>query len=168
MGLEPPILDTMGGCMTGANTPQHRRENKHQWQVHLATQLLKTQWTMYQGEFELPPPITPLDGHQGEMCPSGLALHHPAANLLKEWATYGCPTKMGQPWTILQMQEAVDQGPHWSALSDEAIAHFQAEVVKKVKMGQATLVAWDSIKDFSPVELKISPIATIPHKLKQF
>ncbi len=98
----------------------------------------------------------------------GLALHHPAANLLKEWATYGCPTKMGQPWTILQMQEAVDQGPHWSALSDEAIAHFQAEVAKKVKMGQATLVAWDSIKDSPPVELKISPIATIPHKLKQF
>jgi hypothetical protein len=66
------------------------------------------------------------------------------------------------------MQEAVDRGPHWSALSDEAIAHFQAEVAKKVKMGQATLVAWDSIKDSLPVELKISPIAAIPQKSKQF
>ncbi len=66
------------------------------------------------------------------------------------------------------MQEAVDQGPHRSALSDKAIAHFQAEVAKKVKIGQVTLVAWDSIKDSPPVELKISPIAAIPHKSKQF
>jgi hypothetical protein len=35
-------------------------------------------------------------------------------------------------------------------------------------MGQAKLVAWDSIKEAPPVELKISPIAAIPHKSKQF
>jgi hypothetical protein len=53
-------------------------------------------------------------------------------------------------------------------MSDEAIAHFKAEVEEKVKMGQAKLVAWDSIKDNPPAELKISPIAVIPHKSKQF
>jgi hypothetical protein len=102
------------------------------------------------------------------MCPSGLALHHPVANLLKEWATYGCPTKTGKAWSKSQMQEAVDRGPHCSALSDKAIAHFQAEVTKKVRMGQAKLVAWDTIKNNPPVELKFSPIAAIPHKSKQF
>ncbi len=66
------------------------------------------------------------------------------------------------------MQEAVDRGPHCLAMSDEAIAHFKAEVKEKVKIGQAKLVAWDSIKDNPPVELKISPIAAIPHKSKQF
>jgi hypothetical protein len=102
------------------------------------------------------------------MCPSGLALHHPAADLLKEWASYGCPTCTGKPWTKVEMQEAVDQGPHCSALSDKAIAHFKAEVEEKVKIGQAKLLEWDSIKDNPPVELKISPIAAIPHKSKQF
>ena len=66
------------------------------------------------------------------------------------------------------MQAAVDRGSHWSALSNDAIAHFRAEVNKKVKIKQAKLVAWDSIKDNPSAELKISPIAAIPHKSKQF
>ncbi len=37
-----------------------------------------------------------------------------------------------------------------------------------MKRGQAKLVAWASIKKKPPVELKISPIAAIPHKLKLF
>ena len=76
--------------------------------------------------------------------------------------------KTGKAWTKSQMQEAVDRGPHRLALSDKAIAHFQAEVTKKVQIGQAKLVAWDNIKDNPPRELKISPIAAIPHKSKQF
>jgi hypothetical protein len=66
------------------------------------------------------------------------------------------------------MQEAVDRGPHCSALSKEAIAHFKAEVKEKLNIGQAKLMAWDYIKDNPPVELKISPFAAIPHKSKQF
>ncbi len=66
------------------------------------------------------------------------------------------------------MQEAVDRGPHRSAMSKEAIAHFKAEVEEKVTAGQAKLVAWESLKDDPPGELKISPIVAIPHKLKQF
>ena len=167
-GLEPPSLDSTGGVVTGADTPKHRIENKRRRKETLANQALKSQWTIYQGEFELPVPPMPLETHRGEMCPSGLALRHPAADLLKEWATYGCPTNMGTPWTHKQMQAAVDRGSHWSALSNDAIAHFRAGVNKKVKIGQAKLVAWDSIKDNPPAELKISPIAAIPHKSKQF
>jgi hypothetical protein len=66
------------------------------------------------------------------------------------------------------MQAAVDRGPHRLALTDNAIAHFRAEVDEKVKSGQAKLVVWDSIKDNPPVELKIFPVAAIPHKSKQF
>jgi hypothetical protein len=102
------------------------------------------------------------------MCPSGLALCHPVADLLHEWATYGCPTNTGMPWTAEQMQAAVNRGPHRSALSNKAIAHFKAEVNEKVKSGQAKLVSWDDIKDNPPAELKIFPIAAIPHKSKQF
>jgi hypothetical protein len=66
------------------------------------------------------------------------------------------------------MQEAVDRGPHRSAMSEEAIAHFKAEVEEKVTVGQAKLVAWESLKDNPLGELKIYPIAAIPHKSKQF
>ncbi len=98
--------------MTGADTPQHRIENKRRQKALLATQVLRTQWTIYQGEFDLLSPLTALASHWGEMCPSGLALHHPAAELLKEWATCGCPTCTGKSWTPAEMQEAVDRGPH--------------------------------------------------------
>ena len=167
-GLEPPRLDITGACVTGADTPRHRIENKRRRRALLATQSPSTQWTRYKGEFELPPPLAKLESHRGGMCPDGLALHHPAAELLNEWASYGCPTRTGRPWKTTEMQEAVDRGPHRSAMSADAIAHFGAEVAEKVKSGQAKLVAWESIKDNPPPELKISPIAAIPHKSKQF
>ena len=54
-----------------------------------------------------------------------------------------------------QMQAAIDRGPHTAAL-----AHFVAEVEEKVRLGQARVVEWDSIKhDNPPPQLKISPVA---------
>jgi hypothetical protein len=167
-GLEPPRIEATGGRVMGADTPKHRIENKRRRRALLASQQPQTQWRVYQGDFDLPDPMAPLETHRGEMCPAGLALHHPAANLLKEWATYGCPTQTGKPRTREEMQAAIERGPHCSALLDEAIAHFKAEVDEKVRTGQAKLVAWDAIKDNPPPELKISPIAAIPHKSKQF
>ena len=167
-GLMPPTLDSTGGYVTGADKAKHRIDNKRRRKANLATQQPHTQWTQYKGEFDIPPPLPPLEYYRGQMCPADLALHHPAANLLAEYATYGCPTRTGKPWTKAEMQEAVDRGPHQSALSDEAIAHFRAEIDEKIENGQARLILWDSIKDDPPVELKISPIAAIPHKSKQF
>ncbi len=112
--------------------------------------------------------MTPLEQHHGEKCPSGLALIQPTAELLKEWATYGCPAQTRKPWTQELMQAVVDRSPHCLALSYNAIAHFRAEVNEKVISRQAKLVMWDSIKNNPLVELKISPIATIPHKSKIF
>jgi hypothetical protein len=54
------------------------------------------------------------------------------------------------------------------ALSPEAIAHFKAEATEKVHTKQAQLVRWEDIKDNPPKELKISPIAAIPHKSMDF
>ncbi len=167
-GLKPPMLDSTGGMVTSADTQKHRIKNRRKWKATLATQAATSQWTIYHGEFELPPLMTPLEQHHEEICPSGLALFHPAAELLKEWATYGCLTQTGQPWTQELMQAAVDRSPHCLALSDDAIAYFRAEVVEKVKSGQAKLVMWDSIKENPPVELKFSPIAAIPHKSRLF
>jgi hypothetical protein len=104
--------------------------------------------------------------HQNSMRPNRRALQHPAANLLKEWATFGCPTQTGKPWSKEEMWEAVARGLHSSARSPEAIAHFKTEAAAKVQTNQARLVLWDSTKDNPPNELKISPITAIPHKSK--
>jgi hypothetical protein len=45
---------------------------------------------------------------------------------------------------------------------------LQLEVNDKVRKGQAKVVLWDDIKDDPPKELKISPIAMIPHKSRMF
>ena len=140
-GLEPSRLKATGEQVTGADTPRHCIENKRRQWALLTSQKPHTQWRIYQGGFDLPYPVAPLETHWGKMCPAGLALHHPAANILKEWATYGCPTQTGKPWTRKDMQSAIERGPHRSALSDEAIAHFKAEVGDKVRSGQAKLVA---------------------------
>jgi hypothetical protein len=66
------------------------------------------------------------------------------------------------------MWEAVARGPHCSALLSEAIAHFAAKAAEKVQKNQARLVQWDTIKDDPLKELKILPIAAIPHKSKDF
>jgi hypothetical protein len=102
------------------------------------------------------------------MCPAGIATSHPAGELLAEWATMGCPTKTGCPWTKKETWEAVEPGPHQSTLSPEALAHFAEESVEKVKAGQANLVLWDDIKDNPPTQLKIPLIAAIPHQSKAF
>ena len=52
------------------------------------------------------------------MCPTGLALHYPAAELLLQYATQGCPTNTGKQWTKEQMVAAIEGGPHAPALEE--------------------------------------------------
>ncbi len=102
------------------------------------------------------------------MCPSGIATSHPAGKLLSEWAQMGCPTRTGRNWTKEELREAVERGPHRSALSPEALEHFAQEVKEKVAVGHCRIISWDLIKHDPPQQLKISPIAAIPHKSHAF
>jgi hypothetical protein len=115
----------------------------------------------------LPKQERPTDYHN-KMCPAGIATLHPAGELLVKWSQLGWPTKMGRPWSKEEMWEAVACEPHKFSLSPEALAHFVEESVTKVKAGQAKLVLWEEIKDDPPPQLKILPIAAIPHKSKAF
>ena len=60
------------------------------------------------------------------------------------------------------------RGPHESALSEEAIAHFTAEAREKVASNQASLVYYKIFKGDFQTKMKVSPIATTPHKSKEF
>jgi hypothetical protein len=105
---------------------------------------------------------------QSEMAPQGLALQHEAAQLLTDWEKFGCPTMTGWDWTLEQIQAAINHSPHLSALKPEAIAHFKEEVRDKVAKGQACVVLWDDIKANHLPQLKVSPVAAIPHKLHAY
>ena len=98
----------------------------------------------------------------GGMCLKGLALVHPAADLLMQWAESGCPAMTGKDWTVQQVEAAINLGPHVSALTPEA------QVAEKVGTGQARVVEWNSIKQAPPPQLKISSVVAIPHKSKAY
>jgi hypothetical protein len=53
-------------------------------------------------------------------------------------------------------------------MSAEALEHFRVEVEEKVNCGWAKIALWDEIKDTLPLQMKVLPIAVIPHKSKAF
>ena len=63
---------------------------------------------------ELPPP----GKHRNNMCLSGLAVHHPAYEMILEYATGGCPVNTGHNWTKEEIHAAVVRGPNDFALAD--------------------------------------------------
>jgi hypothetical protein len=98
VGLNQPRLLTTDSVVLGEDKTQMRQESKQRQQALRAKQPLVTPWTQYQRRME---PSNPIDHaacppHHKSMCPTGLALQHPAADLLKAWATLGCPTSHGQ------------------------------------------------------------------------
>ena len=167
-GLRPHTLLATGGLVTGADTEKLRLQNKRRRHALQDAQVPASVWTTHEGTAVLPAPTARPDSYRNEMCPAGIATSHPAGSMLAEWSQMGCPTRTGKPWSKAEMWEAVARGPHQSSLSPEAIAHFAEESAEKVRVGQAKLVLWDDIKDDPPPQLKISPIAAIPHKSKAF
>ena len=97
------------------------------------------------------------------MAPSGPALEHPAAPLLLELATLGCTAALNESWTMEMFEEAMQRRAHPSALVPEAAAQLREETLEKVAQGYARLVTWAELKHNPPKNLKISPIAAIPH-----
>eukprot|EP00956_Cyclotella_meneghiniana_P024897 scaffold50778_cov74-Cyclotella_meneghiniana.AAC.1 len=166
-GLEPPKLAS-GERINGSNKKQHRRENKRKRIQKQEEQPEQTYWSKHEGKFEMPEPKQGVDEWKGGMCPQGLALHHPAAGALLEYATQGCPCNTGKDWTKEQLWAAVERGPHVSALEPDAIEQMEQEIAEKQKQGQVKVVLWDDIKDNPPAQLKVSPLAMIPHKSRKY
>ena len=166
-GLQPPRLAD-GSVVTGATKERHRVENKRHRTQAQETAMPVPYWTTHRGDFKVPAAREGPTEYRGEMCPQGLALHHPAAGTLLEYATRGCPVNAGRPWTREEMEAAIQRGPHASAIEPDAMQQLHEEVQEKVKKGQVQVVTWDSIKDNPPRELKVSPMAMIPHKSRKY
>jgi hypothetical protein len=107
-------------------------------------------------------------GKSGLMWPRGLAKLHDAAPLLDDFSINGCPVNCGENWTHEHIIAALKRGPHISANIKEAKKCLLAETEQKVKDGFAKTIRWGDIKHKIPPNLKISPIAMIPHKSRKF
>ena len=166
-GLLAPSLNS-ARAVTGATTPRLRIENKHRRVRLQSSQPSVSYWTTHAGQAHLPATMAAPAAYRNNMCPTGVALHHPAAPILLKYASGGCPTLTGQPWTPRQMQAAIDNGPHISAMVPAAMKQLDEEIREKVKNGQAKLVRWDDIKHDPPTQLKVSPVAMVPHKSRPF
>ena len=55
-----------------------------------------------------------------------------------------------------------------SALQPMAMKILAEDVAAKEKNGQCKVILWDNINDNPHEELKVSPIAMIPHKSRTF
>ena len=122
----------------------------------------------HSGQFSIPVPKQAPTTWRGDMCPSGLALHHPAAASLLQYATSGCLVMPRRDWTYEEIKAAVLRGPHVSALEPDAIQQLADELEHKVWCGQARIVKWEKIKHNLPKHLKVSPLAMIPHKSRKY
>ncbi len=167
-GLHPPVLVTTGNLVMGLETDKLQLQNRRQRHALQDTQLPTLMWTRNLGSAILPPAQARPSAYRNKMCPTGIATAHPADDLLAKWSQLRCPTRTGKPWLKQEMWEAGARGPHQSSLTPKALAHFTEESIEKVQEGQAKSVMWDDIEDNPPAQLKILPIATIPHKSKAF
>ena len=102
------------------------------------------------------------------MWPRGIATQHPAAALLEDYSSNGCPVYLGEPWTLDHIIKAIKRGPHVSAKEQIPAKVLREETLEKVREGYAKVVKWGDIKHDVPTNLKISPIAMIPHKSRLF
>jgi hypothetical protein len=104
----------------------------------------------------------------GLMWPRGIANLHPASKLLHQYSIDGCPVDCGTNWTQQQIEAAIQRGPHISAKIPAAREALLSEAHEKVQGGYAKIVTYASIKHALPPQLKISPVAMIPHKSRLY
>ena len=97
-GRNPPRNAT-GEPVTGATTNVHRSENKQKRRKLREEQGPQSCWQTDEVNFELPQDRPPPGQYQNNICPSGMAVHHPAYAKLLEYFTKGCPVKTRRNWS---------------------------------------------------------------------
>ena len=103
------------------------------------------------------------------MYPRNDVLNHPAAKELLKYAIEGCPVDCGANWTLEHIETAIRRGAHPSARTPEAAKACREEALARVRDKCCRLVDWETLKQEGiPPNLKVSPIAAIPHKSRLF
>jgi len=98
------------------------------------------------------------DTHRGLMCPTGPALSHPAAPMLKKFATEGYPTESTYEWNLAELDDAVEMGPHQSARETDAAKACRKEALEKVEQGFCSLIPWKTLRKRFQTSSKCTPL----------
>ena len=106
--------------------------------------------------------------HMGLMWPTSFANDHDAAPLLHSYSTHGCPVDCGDPWSHDQIITALKRGAHISAKVPRARDYLLKQSHEKEKEGFVILKRWGDIKSSYHKNLKLSPVAMVPHKSRDF
>ena len=96
------------------------------------------------------------------------AVHHDAIHLLQGYAQYVCPVDCWKYLLREHIEIMLERGPNWSANGKKAVCQLRQETQDKVKHKYEMISKWGDIKNEIPKKLKMSPVATIPHKSKPF
>ena len=165
----PKLVD--GAPVTGKNKKKWKVETKRKRnEMKQAQEKQPEFWSRQKGDVPTPPMRRAPAEHRGGMCPSNMALNHPAGPTLQEYATTGCPVEAGRQWTREEIELAIEQGPH--DMDESAAAQFAAEAIDKEKKGLVRIVPWSELKNMPdhlfPKELKVSPIFAVTHKSRKW
>ena len=95
-------------------------------------------------------------------------INHDTIPLLNRYAKEGCPVKCGKPWSRATIELLLRRGPHRSAMIKKAVKQLRSETEEKCAQGYARVIKWGDLKKDIPRNLKISPVAMIPHKSKAY
>ncbi len=100
-GLNPTCLQVTSKPITGANKKQMQAENCKRRRALQQAEQATPLWTMYEGTQILPAQAANKSrpAYCNSMCPASLAVEHPAATNLMDWAQFRCLTKTGKSWT---------------------------------------------------------------------
>ena len=72
---------------------------------------------------------------RGLMAPRMRALDHPAAPLLKEYASQGCPVDVGRDWTLEELEAAIEKGPTRQQRSQTQLDRYKSRPETKPSRG---------------------------------
>jgi hypothetical protein len=96
------------------------------------------------------------------MHPSPLVeLVHPFGAELKNWSA-GIQVDCGKDWTREAILEALERGPHPSAMTEDSYALFNDDIAYQVEAGFSRVVLASDLMTNPPKNLKISPVAVVP------
>jgi hypothetical protein len=88
-------------------------------------------------------------------------LSHPFGKQLKEWEQ-GVEVDCGEDWKLEQIKLAIQQAPHGSTLTEEAIQLFANDLAYQVQAGFIEVVLASNLLANPPANLKVSPSAAVP------
>ena len=94
--------------------------------------------------------------------------NHDAIPLMNAYAQDGCPVDCGPPWSRATVELLLQRGPHRSAMIKKAVRQLRTETLEKCEQGYARVMKWKDLKANMPKNLKISPVAMIPHNSKPY